>query len=665
MPEKFKYAPGKPGFGSKGNDGEPGNQGFAMYFTDLDPVTQSTLINVRIENNNALWSGQTTALPNGRNYITGDLFFDSEGRTYEIDAESNTFTYKFASLNMGGFFLPLEISSSDGFERYFNSNTSPKYIIDNVYTSTGSINYTQVPSSIYGLSPINFTRIEYTNIKPNSGNYYPFTIYSSEPAGGTNTKALALVYDDVNSMFRLGNLDDTGNIRNTNLIFDVSVLKHTKQVGVNTFSSTTPAGAILTNYEMAANSLFDSNFESNPATFIATLGTTNASIYWVLSDFVNGDTTVTGDLYFFQAMNSFNASTFRIDSSALRPLVFADLDASGMVSITGLNASLNYSCYVKLFQNGWSRNTTIKNLTKGVLTVTPSSFVRNSSSADTSIGFDIRSNMVWNASIYSNPENFMTFNYSVSTGDPIFDGSIYFNISANTSTNARIGKIRVTLLEEPTTYKDVSIYQPRGVIGPELILNQTSLSFDYLGDAWTTATVNVSSNVAWTMTNYEAWTNPTATSGNAGSTNVTFNVESNNIYGMPARYSYGITFTGLNATPKYLNISQDEGPYITLYDSGYNAFGYDRFACNGSGQYYITLDVYSNVAWTCDWANGFYFRVNYGSSASGGPGGTSLTISCPYNNETGSEDYIDTLRFKIGGVTQESIQYYQLYTTCY
>ena len=102
MNEKFKYAPGRPGFGTKGNDGSVGSQGLAMYFTDFDPVSDTTLINSRIANDFALWSANPpVSLPGGRVYVTGDLFFDSEGKAYEINAETDTYEYKFASLNTG------------------------------------------------------------------------------------------------------------------------------------------------------------------------------------------------------------------------------------------------------------------------------------------------------------------------------------------------------------------------------------------------------------------------------------------------------------------------------------------------------------------------------------------------------------------------------------
>ena len=318
MSNKFQYAPGMPGFGTKGKDGSVGAQGIAMYFTDLNPVTDINTINLKILNNQVLWSGSSSVLPDNRVYVTGDLFFDGDGKAYEINAETDTFTYKFASLNMGGFFVPLGINSDNGFQRYFNSNNSPKYIIDNIYTELGAINYTESPTTIYGITPENFARIEYSNVqKAGSLNqiFNPFTVYSAgEIAGLDDQKSMAIVRDNSNNLFRIGNIDDNGNLRNVNLIFDVSSLIQTKQPG-NTFSLNTPVGSVLTNYEIAANTIFDPNFNNDPITFVTNMGTTDASVSWVLSDFTN-DPGVTGDLYFYEDLGAYTGNTFRIDSSA-------------------------------------------------------------------------------------------------------------------------------------------------------------------------------------------------------------------------------------------------------------------------------------------------------------------------------------------------------------
>jgi hypothetical protein len=329
-----------------------------MYFTDLDPVSDLNFINSRISNNFDIWKNFGNPLPDGRIYVTGDLFFDTNGKAYEINTETDTFSSFGGSLNTGGFFVPLGVNSDNGFLRYFNSNTSPKYIIDNIYIDSGAINYTESPANIYGISPENFARIEYSNVQKISSQgelFNPFTVYSS---GVDDQNSMAIVRDSSHNLFRIGNIDNAGNLRNTTLIFDVSSLIHTKQTG-NAFTLNSPLGSIITNYEIAANTLFDPNFTSSPASFFAIMGTIDISLNWVLSDFTN-DPAVTGDLYFFENIAPYSGQIFRIDSSVARPLVFSNVGATGKIRISGISPSTSYGFYMKLSKNGWTRNSVVK-----------------------------------------------------------------------------------------------------------------------------------------------------------------------------------------------------------------------------------------------------------------------------------------------------------------
>jgi hypothetical protein len=572
MNDKFKFAPGMPGFGTKGIDGSTGSQGLAMYFTDFNPVSDINAINSRIALNFDLWKNFNNPLPDGRTYVTGDLFFDSDGKAYEINAETNTFSSIGGNLNMGGFFVPLGINSDNGFQRYFNSNSSPKYIIDNIYTDAGAINYTESPLNIYGIDPKDFARIEYSNVQKlgSLGDpLNPFTVYSSGEVGGSDDqKSIAIVRDASHNLFRIGNLDDAGNLRNVSLIFDVSSLIHTKQSG-NYFSANSPVGSILTNYEINANTLFDPNFNVSPASFIGVMGTTDASIIWNLLDFTN-DAAVTGDLYFFESLAPFTGNTFRIDSSAARPLVFSNVDPSGSIRIAGISSSKAYGFYMKLSKNGWVRNSTTKYVYQGNINVTPTSFVLSSSDADiTTCKFNVDANFTWNASIYSNPGGMISGITCSSIGG--LDGSIFFNITENSSTKARLGKIRVGLLPGMGTYQDVSIYQPRGVIGPELFLYSpvgSTSNFSYVSypnyylDAsqngtikgGATLTINVSTNQSWTATNIPSWATLVPSSG-AGSHGAILTVSPNNTVNSR---NQGIVFNFGGDTPVYLYLSQEE-----------------------------------------------------------------------------------------------------------
>src|ERR1035437_4981879 len=121
MNENFKYAPGKPGIGTKGHDGSIGSQGLSMFFTDFDAITDITALNNRINTNSTLWKTSNISLPDSRTYNVGDLFIDQSGQTFEIISTIlGTYNKIFANLSSGGFFLPLGVSSTDGYARFFN-----------------------------------------------------------------------------------------------------------------------------------------------------------------------------------------------------------------------------------------------------------------------------------------------------------------------------------------------------------------------------------------------------------------------------------------------------------------------------------------------------------------------------------------------------------------
>jgi len=459
MNDKLKYAPGKPGFGSKGVKGIDGLQGLSMYFTNfegIDPINDPRIVD-RIINNTDLWILGNLPLPDGRLYVTGDLFIDAEGKVYEINSETDTYEYKYANINLGGFFVPLGASSSEGYARYFNSNIGQKYIIDNVHTASGSVDYTSSPEDIYGIPPINFTRIEFTNIKQ-VGDINAFTTYT---IGSTNYKdALAIVYEEASSNFRIGNVDNLGVIRDTNLIFDVSSMIITKQYGINTFTPNTPDGAILTNHEINANSLFDSNFEGAPPSFNGVTNMNDCEISWNLSDFTN-DSSVQGELHFYEKVLAFNGNTYRLDASIVKPLVFSNVEPVGTISINGLcNTDQHpYEFYMKLFKNGWSRNSEYGTIFSGTLSVEP---VYAPMSRDACVGpgfgFDVNSNILWYPpTLITNPDSAMSIiSYTTGLGISGCDGSIFVGAEENTG-RPRLGVMRI--YPYAGHYLDVSIIQ--------------------------------------------------------------------------------------------------------------------------------------------------------------------------------------------------------------
>ena len=570
MNEKLKYAPGKPGFGSKGETGADGHQGLSMYFTDFEASPSNSAINVRIMDNTNLWVSSGTPLPDGRIYVKGDLIIDSEGRVYEIDplGSPDKYTFKYANLNLGGFFVPLGANSSEGYQRYFNSNSGQKYIIDNVYTVSGAVDYTSSPTDIYGISPVNYTRVEFTNVKQ-TGNLNAFTTYT---INNNENDALAIVYDENNSEFHIGNKELDGTIRDTNLTFDVSSLIISKQIGVNTFNPSTLSGAVLTNYEIAANSLFDPNFNNSPDSFIGITGVNDCSITWVLSDFTN-DSDVKGDLYFYQQLfpHTYNGSTFTFDASIAKPIIFSNLDASGSVYITGLRDTniTPYEYYMKLTKEGWSRNSATKTIFTGLLSIyvagTSAGTYYAVSSASTNIWFDVSSAIGWTPSIIGHAAIDISTWGMIGTGNRSYDGSIAVTIPANTGID-RIGKIGVT--SNAGQFKDASLYQYGDIITvyPTLSTNSDTTGETTAGGHFTqienhiyelsitnlpaSSYIDVSMNVNYTTRNY--------------STNAAFDYDVTGTYITVKTYS-GTTLKTLLITPTY-NPLPSTPPLKSIYN---------------------------------------------------------------------------------------------------
>lgn len=443
--EKFRYAPGKPGFGSKGNDGLPGSQGLSMYFTNLDAQTAKITIQAAIVNNFILWTsaGADVPLRDGRQYVVGDVFIDTEGRAYRItNTETGEFELLQGGLNTAGYFTNANIQTNNGFNRYFNNNTSPKYLIDNVY-SDGLSPYYTIPDNVYGIEPKDFARIEYSNVQLNS--YNPFTLYSS---GTDDANAIAIVRDVSGNQFHIGNLNNTGVLRNVGLTFDVASLQSSRSAG-SYFTINSVPGTILTNYEINANSLFDDLFETNPLTFTAGFGATDVSITWNLRHFTQ-DTEVKADLHFYRDI-SVAGQTFNVasDPSYLRPYVVHDVSTTGTVHFSNLPETTSYKYHMDFYKNGWSRRSDIKSTQTGVIpyiVITPSFQYCSSAahSGDNSIGFTVSSNVNWTAAI-SYPITSPFLNNLFYTGE-IGDSSMFVDLEENTNLWLRRGEIRVSAI---------------------------------------------------------------------------------------------------------------------------------------------------------------------------------------------------------------------------
>jgi hypothetical protein len=407
---------------------------------------------------------------------------------------------------------------------------------------------------------------------------------------------------------------------------------------------------------MAANSLFDPIFNPNPDSFKTAYitATNDASISWDLQGFTS-DTNVSGTLCFvtydspYTGIYDFNATTFK-------PLTLTKVSPQGSLLITGLSPSRIYACYMKLTTpNGWIRNSVTKYVFPANMAVSPSKYdftgLPDASSARTNIGFDISSNTPWVASFIQNPDNFMYL------GDPstmfTYDGSLYINITDNASTNGRTGIVRIS----PTLGGlniDVSVYQPRGTIGPELFLYATGLHGAWpvyeidasaVGEinGMVSVNVDVSSNRPWSIDILPAGATLTPDFGPAGLTSTTLTVSQNLLM---TDYYYdnivkAFTFDYGTASPITLNVVQDNPKYtITPYyypsDQGFE-FDVNGNYIFGEGSDYIDLEFEDNlpVPWQLfvrDTGDGTsWFNLNFVPSISGVGNEYGIILSCYYN----------------------------------
>jgi hypothetical protein len=212
---KFNYAPGMPGYGTRGIDGSTGLTGLSTYFSQYDGNTETSFIKSKIQNNKILFSVDQ-ALPDGRIYWTGDVFIDRNGNVFEIDLSlSNLYIFSGISLNVSGYFEVLKNSPYYSFQRLSNRYSTNPILIDVVYTDPGTGDYTTYPTSIYSNSPADFAQVKYDD-KSIAG-YYPFEVWTVGSA--VDDDAIALVKESINNYWHLGNKNGA-TVKNATLYLD-------------------------------------------------------------------------------------------------------------------------------------------------------------------------------------------------------------------------------------------------------------------------------------------------------------------------------------------------------------------------------------------------------------------------------------------------------------
>lgn len=208
---KFNYAPGLPGYGTRGIDGSGGTPGLSCYFTSLNGSTDQTVLALRISTNKELWGPGIDSLPDGRAYVSGDVFIDVNGKVWVIDLTRHPEKYKYtgSTLNLSGTF-ELATSQHEGlkFDRYINKIKDSKQLIDSVY-ATNANSYSEKPSGgIYDTLPVYYGKISYIDADlveslPNPHNYYPYEVWATE--SDVTDNHIALVRSASENLWRLGN----------------------------------------------------------------------------------------------------------------------------------------------------------------------------------------------------------------------------------------------------------------------------------------------------------------------------------------------------------------------------------------------------------------------------------------------------------------------------
>jgi len=242
---KFQYAPGIPGYGTKGTDGSAGLTGLGMYFTEYDGLTSASTIAGRLLASHNLYGSDVSIAGwgGGRRYQNGEMFVDIWGRVYEINFSTYPY-YVFTNQTISTTSFFTEILPSDtGFTRIANIyNGAELYTLDNVYSTTVG-NYTggtNVPSNIYNILPLNFATIQYNDINPlnisaAASNYIPFTVYSTGASwpGPAESDSFAIVKHKTLPLWRIGNLDGETNVRDVSLFLDFREVRATRNFKVD------------------------------------------------------------------------------------------------------------------------------------------------------------------------------------------------------------------------------------------------------------------------------------------------------------------------------------------------------------------------------------------------------------------------------------------------
>jgi hypothetical protein len=307
-------------------------------------------------------------------------------------------------------------------------------------------------------------------------------------------KSFAIVRELSGNTFRIGNINESNSVRQSNICFDVSSLKkNSVLIGVNT-----PTGEILSNSEIRSNSLFRNIFNPAPNSFIASSSTTDASIAWILSDFTT-DPCIYADLYLYEK------SPVDIESNRIK--VFHNLDSSGYVNLSNVVLDTVYGYYISINKDGWIRKSLVKEVKigEGIKTLT----IIGTVILDVSANGSINGATTYNLQFVTNSSNWSTTADSWIKRIPISGDwlSTATDVSVDVNTGGyREGNIYVT---SGPLVESVLVRQYSGL--PYLMSSPSHIRFNQFGGVYPTYSnmirVKTSADVTWEASTPDSWIN--------------------------------------------------------------------------------------------------------------------------------------------------------------
>lgn len=481
MPKKFEYAPGLPGYGTRGVDGSAGETGLSSYFCAYDGDNDAASIRNRILANNILFPG-SISLPDGRTYQRGDIFIDKNAKIYEIDfIAPNYFSDTGIRINTTGIFEDSLLNSDSGYDRYSNlyGGTS-NILIDNVM-GTGSVgNYTQTPAYVYGNSLRNYGQIKFVDVPDPCIAFYSFVTYTS---GESDDDAFSIVKEIGSNKFRIGNTSDASALifRNTELSLDFAEVQIAQDLSVGGNIYGNVVGTIVANsLDLPGYLKVGTTIDVSGAVKCASTLTVTGTIYGNLTGNVTGN--VTGNLS-GTATNATNIIVADESTDTTCYPVFVTNTTGTLPPKTGTNLSFNSNTGRLTATEIYGGNLQVDNININTATL----------SSDTTLN-------ITSAGLLSITSTGTTINSNASITGTLGAGSTTISSLRTTGDASISGKLTVTgtLSAGATTLSSLGVTGNASVTGTLGAGATTLSSLGVTGNASVTGTLGVTGNTSIT-----------------------------------------------------------------------------------------------------------------------------------------------------------------------